>query len=826
MIRWLPRILVIFPAFCWGDDLARKAIEVLSRNCIACHGEPMRMSKLDLRSRESIAKGGERGPALVPGDAERSRLYRFAAGIEQPSMPPGKKLADEDLRTLREWIEDGANFAEPVKADAHAAVAALEEHPVTDEDRRFWAFQAPRAHVPPSVAGAGWVRNPVDAFVLAALESKSLAPSPRADPRALVRRAYLDLLGLPPEPAEVEAFVQDNSPEAWDRLVDKLLASPHYGERWGRHWLDLVRYADSAGYEFDRDRPNAWRYRDYVIRAFNRDKPYDRFLREQIAGDEMEFPTVEEKREAIVATGFLRHGPEANIKTEQTRMDELDDIIATTTGAFLGMTVGCARCHNHKFDPIPQKDYYRIQAVFFPSKYNQAPLVSEERVAEHKTAAKRIDDLQTPWKKQRDELREPYRRRLLEEKKAKLPDYIQLALRTPPEKRTGGQKLNASQVEKTLRVEEKELLAAMSAGDLATLRDIDSRIQTLDAERPAPLPTALAVKESGPKPEPSYFLHRGSPGNKGSLMKPGVLTVAAKSDFDFPGPPEAAASSLRRRAFAEWLASAENPLTARVMANRIWQHHFGEGIVATPSNFGDSGGRPSHPELLDWLAAEFVKRGWSVKAMHRLIMTSNAYQMASDDRPDGLQADPSNVYLWRMARRKLEGELIRDSILAVAGTLDRKQGGPGIFPYIDPALWSSSSGRTWPGRPDNDPETWRRSVYIHSKRTIPVPMLEVFDKPDTIGSCARRNRSTVPTQALILMNSAFVDLQSRHFAQRLQREAGSVGSQVDRAFQLAFGRPPSPAEKVSSTRFAESGPHGLVDFCRAIFNLNEFVYIP
>ncbi len=813
-----------------AQNLSKQAADVLRENCFGCHGEALKMSQLDLRSRESILIGGDGGPALVPGKSAESRLIRFVTGTQQPSMPPGKRLPAAKIEILRQWIDAGAALPDaaalkadaPAKTDEKAVIAALENRPITAEERHYWAFQPPARPAQPSVRHSDWVRNPIDAFLLSAMEAKGLQPSSPASRRTLVRRAYLDLTGLPPDPAAIDEFVNDRSPEAWPRLVNRLLDSPHYGERWGRHWLDLVRYADSGGYEIDRDRPNIWRYRDYVIRAFNQDKPYDQFVREQIAGDEIDAAS----HDALIATGFLRNGLEANMKTEQTRMDELDDLISTSTGAFLGMTAGCARCHNHKFDPIPQKDYYRMQAVFFSTLHQDLPLVSEAEVAKHSSEQKRIDDLEAPLKKERTALQKPYKDALVAKMKARLPEYIQLALRTPPEKRTEGQKLNASQVEKTLRVPDNEILAALSPADAARDAELRDRIARLEQQRPAPYPAAMGIAEKGPRAEPSYFLHSGGPGNKGSLMRPGVLTVASKADVVFSDPADNARSSMRRATFAAWIASSENPLTARVMVNRIWQHHFGEGIVPTPSNFGKSGLPPTHPELLDWLAAEFIDRRWSVKAMHRLMLASNAWQMASDDVPASAAIDPSNRLLWRMPRRRLEGELIRDSILAVAGTLDRKTGGPPIHPYIDPALWQSSTGRTWPGKPDNDPETWRRSVYVSHKRTIPLPMLEVFDKPDAAGSCARRNRSTIAPQALMLMNNAAVGLQARYFAQRVEREAPGPEAWIERAYHLALGRSPSASERSASLDFVRSGPHGLVDFCQALFNLNEFVYIP
>ncbi|HYP09778.1 MAG TPA: PSD1 and planctomycete cytochrome C domain-containing protein [Bryobacteraceae bacterium] len=802
-----------------AQDIAERATRILQQNCAACHGAAMKMSGLDLRTRESMLKGGEHGAAVEPGNAEKSRLYRFVTGIEKPSMPPGKTLPADQIAILKQWIEEGAQFAGKVEVDAGAAISKMEDRPITPEERAYWAFRTP---VKPAIPAVG-AKNAIDAFLIAAMRAKGLKPSPKADRRTLIRRAYLDMTGLPPTPAQVEAFEADSSPDAFSKVVESLLASPHYGERWARHWLDLVRYADSGGFEFDRDRPQAWRYRDYVIRAFNEDKPYDRFVREQIAGDEL-YP---DSADARIATGYLRLGPENNLKNEQTRLDELDDVVVTTSNAFLGVTVGCARCHNHKFDPIPQKDYYRMQAVFYPMKPYEYPLISAQEMERYEAEHKRVRDLQKPWKEKLNALEAPYRDRLMAEKKAKLPDYIQLALRTPPEQRTEGQKLNALQVEKTLTIEQEVLLAALSQADLATHKQLSAEIKALEDTRPKPFAAAMSVMEPGREAPASHFLHRGSAGQKGSVMQPGVLTVASRSEWKFPEPPTDSSTSWRRRGFAEWLASAENPLTARVMVNRIWQHHFGEGIVRTPSNFGKMGERPTHPELLDWLATEFMDRGWSIKAIHRLILSSETYQMVSDDNAEGLKADAENKYLWRMPRRRLEGEAIRDSIMFVAGNLDLTVGGPAVFPYIDPALFQSSSRRTWNGKPDSDPSTWRRSVYVFAKRSIPLPMLEVFDRPDSVISCARRNRSTIAPQALILMNNAFVLMEAQKFSERLRKEAGADSKrQVELAFALTLSRKPSGKEMDEALSFLRAGgEQSLLDFSQAMLNLNEFVYI-
>ena len=831
--------MAIWPRFCLivfcmgvassptsGQDLAQQAYDILKDNCFVCHGAVVKTSGLDLRTRQSILAGGERGPAVEPTNLRRSRLYRAVAHLAKPTMPPEKKLSDEQVEILRRWILAGAPLnsvqetAEPNADERRAALAKMEDNPITRDERQFWAFQPVKTHHP-LLSEKARKANPVDSFLLAAMRDKGLKPSPQADRRTLVRRAYLDLTGLPPDPEEVAAFLNDSSDNAWEKLIDQLLDSPHYGERYGRHWLDLVRYADSGGFEFDKDWPNAWRYRDYVAKSFNEDKPYDQFIREQLAGDEFDVNS----QEAMIATGFLRLGPDNNIKTERTRMDELDDLISTTSLAFLGMTVRCARCHDHKFDPIRQKDYYQMQAVFFSTKGVEYPLVEQESVLAHETEQEKIELLQVPLKEMKKRLEEPYRIRLFEEKINSLPQYIQIAWRTPVEERSDGQRLNARQIMETLEIEDEELLAIMSEDDRRQHGELVEKIKALEKQRPKPYPTAMVIGEEGREPLPSYFLHRGSPGAKGSLMLPGALTVASNGETQFPKPPIEAKSSWRRLGLANWIASEENPLTARVMVNRVWQHHFGEGIVRTPSNFGKTGQFPTHPELLDWLAVEFVKHGWSVKAMHRLLMASNAYQMSSNDIDTNLRVDPENLYFWRMPRRRLAAEIIRDSILTVAGTLDRTVGGSAVLPFIDPNLFQSSTGRTWAGKPDDDPSTWRRSIYVFSKRSIRYPFFEAFDQPDLINSCDRRNRSTIAPQALLLMNNAFVILQAEFFAQRVEREVGrDVAAQVERAFQLALARPPTEFERERAFQFLEQRPEGLVDFCQALFNLSEFVY--
>ncbi|HEU4386465.1 MAG TPA: PSD1 and planctomycete cytochrome C domain-containing protein [Blastocatellia bacterium] len=806
------------------EELSRQAYAILKQNCLICHGAA-KTSGLDLRSAASVRAGGDHGKVIVPSDADRSRLYRYVSHLDKPSMPPGKKLAQADIDTLRRWIDAGASFEGfEESGDDAASAGAIPERLITAEERHFWFFRPPKRTVVNSAPGT----NPIDTFLLASLEKKGLKASPPADKRTLIRRAYLDLLGLPPSPEEVDAFVNDSSPDAWERVVDRLLASPHYGERWARHWLDLVRYADSGGFEFDTDRPDAWRYRDYVVKSFNDDKPYDRFVREQIAGDEFS----PESPDATIATGFLRLGPEGGGGGERGRQDSLDDLVSTTSLTFMALTVGCARCHDHKFDPIPQKDYYRLQSVFFPTRPVSYPLVAPDIVARYRSEVQRIDSLERPLKRARTDLEAPYLKILVEEAVSRLPEYLQAAWRTPEAQRTEGQRLNVRQIMKTLqddplsaRITEEDIIPRMSSDDLIRHKDLTNRIAEVEKQKPPPYATARAIGEEGREPRPSYFLNHGSIDSKGPAMTPGVLSVVSETEYAFPRPPDTARSSWRRRGLAEWLVSRDNPLTARVMVNRIWQHHFGEGIVRTPSNFGQMGERPSNPELLDWLALEFVEHGWSIKHMHRLMMTSRAYRMASNDVAGDLAIDPENRLVWRMPRERLEAEIIRDQMLAVAGNLDRKIGGPCVYPYIDPALFQSSTKRTWPGRSDDDPSTWRRSLYVYSKRSIRYPLFETFDQPNLINSCDRRNRSTISPQALLLMNNNLVIAESKIFADRLRREAGAdVAKQVDRAYKLALGRMPQQFERTKAIEYIGSSKEGLAEFCQALFNLNEFVY--
>jgi mono/diheme cytochrome c family protein len=816
------------------DDLAKQAYAILKANCFECHGAPKR-GGLDMRTPDSLAAGGAKGKVIVPHEPDKSRLYLNAMQEGEVKMPPAPraKLSEADLETLRAWIEAGGSL-EGVEEAVGAAKSAeemrkSEERPIKPEERQYWAFKpAVRAPIP-QPRTPGWNTNPIDAFLASAMEAKGLKPSGPADRRTLIRRAYFDVTGLPPTPEQVEAFVNDKSPAAWEKVVDSLLASPAYGERWARHWMDLVRYADSEGFEFDNDRPQMYRYRDYLIEAFNTDKPYDQFIKEQLAGDEYlpGEPDSHERQNALIATGFLRLGPSGG----GNRQDALDDLVSTTSLTFMGLTVGCARCHNHKFDPIPQKDYYRIQSIFVPTSEVSYPLAPTADVDANRAESQRIQNLQRPLQDEKRKIEAPYQQMILEREIAKLPEYMQIAWRTPPAQRTDGQKLTVTQIERTVTtsdttrklVTEADLVALMPDDVKAKHAEVKGKIAALDKQRPRPLPAALAIGERGRVPPKSYFLYRGSADSQGSEMTPGVLSVASEEEWTFPEAPPEAKSSWRRRGLAEWLVSKGNPLTARVMVNRLWQHHFGEGIARNPGNLGKMGERPSHPELLDWLALEFVDRGWSLKAIHKLMLTSQAYQMASIDMPANVAIDPENRMFWRAPRVRLEAEIIRDGIMATSGALDRTIGGPSIFPYIDPDLFAESSRRTWRGRPDDDPTTWRRSIYVFLKRGIRYPMFETFDQPNLVNSADRRNRTTIAPQALILMNNGMVLTQAKVFAARVARDAGTdPARQVDRAFRLALARPPDAVEAKQSIAFVRD--QGLESFCHALFNLNEFVY--
>ncbi len=830
---------------------------VLETSCLKCHGAAIQLSKLDLRTRDTALKGGEKGPAMVPGKAEDSRLYRLVAGLEKPSMPMDGKLTPEQISAIKEWINQGAPWdsTQAIKQDAFSQLPGTEEMPIPPEARQYWAFQKPVRRPLPVVSAD--LSNPVDRFLEQSRREKGLKAAPRADSTTLVRRAYLDLIGLPPTPAQTAEFLADTAPHAWERLIDKLLASPHYGERWGRHWLDVARYADSSGFEMDFDRPNFWRYRDYVIRAFNKDTPYNVFIAEQIAGDELDWVT----DDSLIATGFLRSYAKVGFREKDNpefRYEYLDDMIATIGRGILGLTVQRARCHNHKFDPISQKDYYKMQASLYGYVETDFPLTSRAEAEAYRKKVAVLDARVAPLKSRVRTIEAPYRTRIAQEKYKSFPANVQRAIAIPEDKRTPGETLLANQVILTTSVTSEEIERIITLADLAQTKALAAEIKAIDKDRPKPIPTAAGVTDGdyryapdGPGDEPapgkgvkheavpgsylfhgpgryqappSYFLVRGDIESRGALMKPGFVAVATYGNPPTEDPPADGHTSGRRRALAEWLGSQDNPLTARVIVNRIWSHHFGRGIVATLDNFGKMGEKPTHPELLDWLAVEFMNRGWSIKQMHRLLMTSEAYQMASqfEDAAD-VEKDPENNYLWRFSIQRLDAEIVRDSILAASGALNLRMGGPAIFPHVPDEVLRSINYGVWK-KEEEGPEVWRRSVYVYRRRGVPFPMFEVFDLPDQNMTCGRRNVSTVATQALTLLNDEFVLRQAKLFADRVKEAApDDPVKQVDLAYRIAVTRPPDEKETAIATQFLKN--RSLVDFTHVLMNLNEFLYM-
>jgi hypothetical protein len=712
----------------------------------------------------------------------------------------------------------------------------------------WWAYRELVRPAVPQVKGSAWVRNPIDAFILSKLEARGLAPAPPAPKAALLRRISYDLTGLPPSPEEVDAFLADDSPDAYERLVERLLASPRHGEKWGRHWLDLVRYAETNGYERDGTKPNAWRFRDYVIRSFNEDKPYDRFVREQIAGDEIEPATAD----AIIATGYYRLGlwDDEAADPLQARYDELDDILSTTAQAFLATTINCARCHDHKADPVPQEDYYRMLAFFADIPRYGARSASEKHILTD------ITGLVAPgpgpparWSGTQAELdalfdrkaavareigeieaaaivrmsAEDQRRTEGEERAEVLAAKLHLHLEPAEKKRWDDLKAELERIEKAIEGEREPRREARGRGR-----------RSRDSGRVL----ALSINNCDPQPPPVHLLVRGSPHAPGKEVEPGfprALSPAGPATAPTgKGPPPGPRSAGRRRALADWIVSAENPIAPRAIANRLWLHHFGRGLVRTPNDFGKLGEQPTHPDLLDWLASEIIARGWSLKSMHRLIVTSSAYRMSSGDDPAGLAKDPANDAFWRFDPRRLTAEEVRDSVLAVNGSLNLEMGGPSVYTEVPRAVLATSSqpGRAWGQSPPAQRD--RRSVYVFMKRSLIEPVLATFDIADPDSSCAARFTTTVPTQALTSLNGDFFTREAARFAERLRREAGGgAAAQVRLALRLALSREPSAREVEENAAFlrslateeGSSEAKALDHFSLLVFNLNEFLYL-
>jgi hypothetical protein len=851
-------------------------LPIMLVRCTVCHGGRRQEAGLDLRTKSAMLKGGKSGPAIVPGKPENSLVIKR---IQAGEMPPKQKLivvgvkpiTPGETHKLANWIAQGAPEAPPTPT-----FAGTEKDPlVRQADRMFWAFQSPGRPEPPKVRRAERVLNPIDAFLLAKLEAKHASFSPEADPLTLIRRASFDLTGMPPEPAEVKAFLADKDPRAYEKLIDRLLASPRYGERWGRYWLDLAGYADSEGGKLSADlpRPYAFRYRDYVIRAFNSDKPYDRFLTEQIAGDELadyeRAPIVtQEIMDDLIATGFLRMAPDSTTEREVNFVDDRIDVIAdeieTVTSSIMGLTLKCARCHDHKYDPLPQRDYYRFKAIFqgaydehdwvapltlekyglyFPGRYlpyvtpNATPvqLLEEQRHRElvNKEIAIQVKEAKTAFEKKTEELK----KKIIEQRLTTQPKDLQEDLKklaaTLPEKRDEVQKYLAEKFASVLKVDAAELKKDPAYAKESS--EIGKKVKLLEYQK-IPEPKIRALWDRG-TPSPVYILRRGNPTSFGPEVDagpPAVLTTAALP-YNVRAPWPDSSKTGRRLAFAKWMTNPDHPLTSRVMVNRIWQHHFGTGIVKSLGNFGKTGTPPTNPELLDWLATEFVRQGWSIKQMHRLMMTSSAYRQVSTIGPESKRVDPDDALLSRMPLRRMDAESLNDTMLLVSGRLDETTFGvPAPVEVREDGLVTQIE----------TPKGFRRSIYVQQRRTEIPTVLDNFDLPPMSPNCSERTESTVSLQALYLLNNGMVQQLADSTAARIKKEAGeSIGKQIDTLYWRALSRGPSEEEKKlaleavtkiqqaelhsSSQKLSESEAQtaALSKLCHTIFNSAAFLYI-
>ena len=852
-------------------------LPILTAHCLKCHGREARKASLDLRTMTLLARGGESGPVLQAGSTKDSPLY---VRIADRTMPPEGELplTQAQIDTVRRWIEGGAPAADGQGA-AEEEVAAE----VSAADRAYWAFQRPARRDPPVVRNADRVRTPIDAFLLARLEDRGLAFAPDAEPRTLVRRAYFDLLGLPPSIAEVDEYVNDLAADAYARLLDRLLASAHFGERWGRHWLDAAGYVDVAGGDNDAGiiklAEGKWRYRDYVIRSFNEDKAADLFITEQLAGDELEdWRSAEHFSPAaidrLVATTFLRCSADDTEENELNTADIRHGVLArtmeTVASNLLGLTVNCARCHSHKYDPIPHTDYYRLTAIFTPAFNPQSWLQPRDRALadiaprekadgeEHNKAIQgQIDEV----KGKLAALRRPYEERILDGKLAALPEAIRAdtkaAVQAAAEKRNEVQKYLAGKFGDALKVSAEEIAAALDDTDRAAVAAVDAKLAAL----PKQLRTwgkIQAVYDVGPPPT-TYLLRRGNHETPAAEVSPGFLSVLCEEDSQrfFASAQPAGATSGRRLALARWLTARDTPaagLVARVLVNRAWQQLFGQGLVETADNFGHSGAAPTHPELLDWLALRFIDDGYRWKSLLKMIMMSSAYRQASTLAPaesastgqgaappaaaDPQSVDPGNALLWRQRLRRLEAEAIRDAILATSGALDRTLFGPPI--QVDPRPDGSvvlKEDKSLPPPTDSRPLA-RRSIYVLARRNYHLSMLGVFDQPVMATNCPRRNPSAVVLQSLAMLNDDFVIAQSRAFAARMAIEPAD--RQVATAFATALGRPPTAQELIWSQELlvrqidryralAENDEtarrQALAHLCQMLLNTSEFLYV-
>ncbi|MFY9253344.1 MAG: PSD1 and planctomycete cytochrome C domain-containing protein [Fuerstiella sp.] len=802
-----------------------QVVDLLKSNCLSCHSGKSPKGALNLTTRAGILQGGDSGPAVDLKDHAESYLIQ-AINYEGYEMPPSGQMSPQQIGVLTKWVEMGLPWPKDlheIEFEVHAGPP-----PVNEENKKFWSFQPVRLPEVPAVKQPG--NNAVDAFIRHKLEAAGLTQSPAADARELVRRMHYDLLGLPAEPMELDRWTAKISTanagelnqSAIAELIDHLLESPHYGEQWGRHWLDLVRYAETNSYERDSAKPHVWRYRDYVIQAFNDDKPYDQFVTEQLAGDELSEPTAD----SFVATGYYRLGrwDDEPADPKLAIYDEFDDIVTTTSQTFLGLTVNCARCHDHKIDPIPQKDYYRMVAFFRNiQRYGQrsqesvlsASVMQIDRPADARSYQQAIANYDKSLKDAEKQVSKIEKLILNDLQDVEKEDFQYEANR--------------------VRIVEKRQGGILDDRQVKNYKKQFEKLQHLKANKPTGLASALCVKEDVTNIKPTYLLTRGSPHAEADEVTPGFPSILSPPDAVIPPMPEGAQTSGRRKVLAQWITSADNPLTARVMVNRIWQYHFGRGIVRSSSDFGFQGTKPTHPELLDWLAVKFVESGWSVKAMHKLIMSSSAYQMSSRPSEQSFAVDPVNDLLWRFDMRRLSSEEIRDTILWVNGSLNKdRMFGPSIYTDIPAAVKAGQSqpGSGWGNSTPDDKV--RRSIYIHVKRSLLDPFIESFDFADTDQTCPVRFVTTQPTQALGMLNSEFILQQASVFAEFIRETSGdSAESQVTAALTRAMQRKPTQVEIERGLELIESlKQHNNMNdeqarkyFCLVALNLNELMYL-
>jgi Protein of unknown function (DUF1553)/Protein of unknown function (DUF1549) len=682
------------------------------------------------------------------------------------------------------------------------ALYAAEGDTFTPAQRTFWSLQPVKRQDPPAVKDKAWVKTAIDAFVLAKLEEKDLKPNAPADRVTLLRRASIDMTGLPPTPDEIQQFQNDKSPDAWQKVVDRLLASPAYGERWARHWLDVVRYADSNGFKADETRPNVWRYRDYVIRSLNSDKPYDRFVKEQVAGDEL-YPG---SSEALVAMGFNRHWiDETNAAALYPRRQEtLDDMTTVTGETFLGLTFGCARCHNHKFDPILQKDFYRLQSFFANTSFGDGPLPIEDAAARHQ-----YNTQKAVWEAKTQDIRaemakivEPLRVSKAMKGSVTYEPEVQAAIFMDPAQRNPLQTMMYHTAQPLITFNEEpdaKTLRTLKEDDAKRYVELKKQLAEFDSLKPPPAPEGQFMIDISAQAPPTHILRGGSWDSQGDEVQPGFLSILDPTDAKIT---PLANSTGRRSVLASWLTDPKNPLVARVMVNRIWHYHFGRGIAATPGDLGRMGSRPTHPELLDYLASEFVSNGWSIKKMHRMILLSNTYQQSTEFQAKANEADPDNKLMWRYGRHRMEAEAVRDSMLSVSGLLNPQMGGPGVFPPVPPGTISAvSSYGGWKSEKDAAQNN-RRSVYIFVRRNLRYPMLQEFDTANTFESCDYRKNTVTPAQSLDLLNNGLLLEWAQAFAGRVLNDSGlTPENQIERAIKLAYGREPTAAERKIAADF-------------------------